>query len=224
MAGRSPRLVAAAAGIVAAAALVAGCGAVSELIQLEQRIERQGYEVTSTFHDDFGTARNEVQVVASSGRGEPPPEGNEEIAGIVWETYPRRFDRVAVRLDGNEVLFSRSQLQERFGPRAARLDEREFSDDLEEGIRSVAIGATVVLGIGLLAIVATVLLLRRRRNRNPPPPPPPQAGYGAGAAWYPPPPPPGPPPGWHAPPPPPPAPPPPPPPAGYPPPPSGPIR
>jgi hypothetical protein len=206
-----------------------GCGAVSELIQLEERIERAGYEVDSTFHDDFGTSTNEVQVEASTGRGQEPPDGNDEIAGIVWETYPRQFDVVFVDLDGNGQRYSRADLQEQFGVRDERLDERAFGDDIQEGIRSVAIAAAVVVGIGLVAIVTTVVLLRRRRSQNPPPPP----GYSTGG-WYPPPPPPGPPPGWQpppgAPPPPPSAPPPPPPapqapsPPDYPPPPPGPIR
>jgi hypothetical protein len=227
--GRPPRLVArvaAGSAIALAGVLGAGCSAVSELIQLEERIERAGYEVESTFHDDFGTSTNEVQVEANTGRGQDPPEGNDEIAGIVWETYPRRFDRVFVRLDGTDQLYSRAQLQEQFGVRDARLDEREFGDDIQEGIRSVAIGAAVVIGIGLVAIVVTVVMLRRRRSKNPPPPPGFGSGYGPGhgsPGWYPPPPPPGPPPGWQ-PPPPPPSPSPPPPPSGYPPPPPGPIR
>jgi hypothetical protein len=223
MGGRPARLVALL--LTGALALVVGCGAVSALIDLEERIERRGYEVSNTFHEDFGRGRNEVQIEASVGSGTQPPDGNLEIAGVVWNTYPRRFDRVVVTLDDQVGSFSRGDLQEDFGPRDARLDEREFSDDLEEGIRTVAIVAGVVLAVGIAAIITTVVVLRRRRDRRPPPPPP---GYGAGPApgWFPPPPPPGPPPGWQPPPPagyPPPPPPGPPPAAPPPPPPPGPI-
>jgi hypothetical protein len=195
---RSARLVA----IALAAAAVVGTGACStidELIQLEERIERRGYDVSSTFHDDFGSNRNEVEVIAEQRRGRPGPAGQEEIAGIVWETYPRRFDTVVVDLDDDAVRFTRGDLQEDFGPRPARLDEREFGDDVRSGIRGVAIGAAIALGFGLVAIITTVVVLRRRNRRDPPSAPPPPIGYGPGG-WRPPPPPPTPPPGWSAPP------------------------
>jgi hypothetical protein len=196
------------AGLVALALVVGpvatGCGAVTELVQLGERIERQGYRSVETFHDDFATATNEVQVQASVGRGLEPPEGNEEIAGIVWQTYPRRFDTVRVDLAGEVEQFSREDLQTLFGPRDERLDEREFSDDVQGGLRTFGfvVLAVLVVGGGLL----TWLLVRRsRRKRNQPPPwgygPPP--GYGPPGGWRPPPPS-GPPPGWTPPPPPPP--------------------
>lgn len=195
MARRPARLVAGTALLLVAAGAAAGCSSINELLQLEERIERRGYSVSSTFHDDFGAGRDEVQIEASRNRGQAPPDGTEEIAGIVWDTYPRRFDTVAVRLDDDARTFSRGDLQERFGLRAERLDEREFSDDVRSGIRGVAIGAAVAVGLGIVAIVVTIVLLRRNRRRHPPPPPPPPPpGYGTG--WYPPPPPPGPPPGY----------------------------
>jgi hypothetical protein len=205
---RRPARLVAAVGVLAGAALVAGCGAVTELLELEERIERQGYDVDGVFHDDFGQGRNEVQIDAATGRGLPPPEGAEEIAGIVWETYPRRFDRVVVTLDGQDEVFPRSTLQEAFGPRPTRLDEREFQDDIEEGFRRVALGFAIGLAVVAIGIVVLVVVLRRRRRNAPPPPPPPPYGPGPGSGWYPPPPPPGPPPGWAPPPPPPPPPPP----------------
>lgn len=181
----------------------AGCGAVTELIQLEERIERQGYDVTGVFHDDFGTGRNEVQVDASTGRGVAPPRGNEEIAGIVWDSYPRRFDRVSVTLDGVDIVFTRSQLQERFGARDATLDEKEFQDEIEAGIRTAFIAGAIALLV-IVAVIITVVVLVRRRRRNLPPPtgPPfqPYQPYPYGGA-QPPPPPAGPPPGWYPPPP-----------------------
>jgi len=206
MARRSARLVAALA-VGASTHLAGGCGAVGELLQLQERIEREGYRNVSTFHEDFGSSANEVQVDASTGRGEPPPAGNEEIAGVVWRTYPRRFDRVVVTLDDRGEVFTRTDLEATFGPRAEQLDEREFSDDLREGIRGVAIGALIFLGLGVAAIITTVVLLRRRRRRNPPAPPAGYGGYGGYGpggygppggppGWQPPPPPPGPPPGW----------------------------
>lgn len=204
MGGRSARLVARAVVGLAAIAGAVGLGACSgldELNQLQERIEREGYDVSSTFHDDFGSDDNEVEIIAERGRGEIGRDGQLEIAGVVWETYPRRFSSVVVELDDDAVRFSRSTLQERFGPRAEQLDERDFGDDVRSGMRGVATGMAIAVGVGLLAIIVTVVLLRRRRKRNPPPPPPPSP-YG----WQPmpaPPPPSAPPPGWSPPPPPP---------------------
>jgi hypothetical protein len=197
------------AGLVALALLgalaVAGCSAVTELVELGERIERRGYRNVETFHDDFATATNEVQVQASVGRGQEPPDGNDEIAGIVWETYPRRFDSVRVELGGEVVQYSREDLQTVFGPRDERLDEREFSDDVQGGIRTVGIVALAVLAVGG-GLLTWFLVRRSRRKRNQPPPwgyGPPPGGYGPPGGWRPPPPP-GPPPGWNPPPPPPP--------------------
>lgn len=203
MGRRPPRLVAAKAGLVAAVAVVglagSGCAGLGELNQLQDRIERDGYDVSSVFHEDFGSDENQVEVVAERGRGETGLDGQLEIAGVVWETYPRTFDHVLVELDDDSVRFSRGTLQERFGTRAERLDEQEFSDDIRSGMRGAAIGLAVALAIGVSAVVVAVVLVRRRRRRNPPPPPPPPPyGYG----WRPPPPPPpsAPPPGWAPPP------------------------
>ena len=195
MVGRPARLVAAAVAVVILAG--AGCSTVNELLQLAERIERRGYDSVSTFHEDFGTGRNEVQVDALSGRGLEPPEGLDEIAEIVWETYPRRFDSIAVTLDGQSELYGRSELQERFGVRAERLDEEEFGDEVTGTIRGVAIGAAVFLVFVVVLVVVIIVLVRRRRQRRPPPPPNPYGGYGP-PAWRPSPPPPpaAPPPGW----------------------------
>lgn len=194
MARRPARLVALAAALVALAVGATACSSISELLELQERIEREGYRVGDVFHDDFGGSRNEVQVDASTGRGLEPPEGQEEIAGIVWETYPRRFDSVSVTLDDDVATFSRGQLQERFGQRAARLDEREFSDDVSGAIRGAAIAGSIGLVVIVAATIAIVVAVRRRRGRRGPPPPP--TAHPPGAGWAPPPPPPGPPPGW----------------------------
>ena len=69
------------AGLVAALAAVAltlfagGCGAITELVRLQQRVEDAGYSVDGIFHDDFSGGASEVQIDASSGDdGQPPPD------------------------------------------------------------------------------------------------------------------------------------------------------
>lgn len=223
MARRPARLVRRAWLALACAGLVVvgGCGAVTELIRLQQRIEDAGYRVESVFHEDFGRSANEVQIEARSGsRGQEPPAGQEDIAEIVWTTYPRRFDVVRVELDNDITVFSRAELQERFGVRDASLDARDFGDDIEGGVRAVAWYGLVVLVAGAIAIVTTLVRLHGRRTAYPSGSVGgwggggsyPGAGSGAGPGWpdqsgstggtpawspgAPPPPPSGPPPGW----------------------------
>lgn len=214
MARRPTRLVVALLGFLAVVVGASACSTIDELFQLEERIEREGYRVTNVFHEDFGTGRNEVQIEADSHRGLDGTAGVEEIAEVVWTTYPRRFDTLAITLDGDQDVLTRGELQERFGPRAARLDEREFSDDVTGAIRTAAIAAAIGLVVVAIAIVLIVRAVRKRRRNRPPGPPPygPYGGYGPGVpplppgqGWGPPtgaPPPPPPGPGWSAPPPP----------------------
>jgi len=202
------------AGLVAAVAALAltlfagGCGAITELVRLQQRVEDAGYSVDGIFHDDFSGGASEVQIDASSGDdGQPPPDGQEEIAEIVWTTYPRRFDTVFIELDGDQVRFTRGDLQEQFGPRPESLDEHDFGDDVATGVRAAAWYGVVVLVLGAVAIVTTLVVLRRRRRAQPDPGPGPAGWPGSGSwdpapgsvAWAPPAPPAppaGPPPGW----------------------------
>ena len=172
-----------------AAALVvlavgAGCSAVTELLQLSSRIERAGYTGVEVFHNFGSGSSSEVTVDASVGRGEPPPAGQQEIAEIVWTTYPRRFDLLTVTLGGDLASFERSELTALFGPRDPSLDEREFSDDVTSGIRT----ASIVFGLfALVAVVVVVVLVRRSRRRRaqqwPGMPPSAPAGYATYGRW-----------------------------------------
>ena len=136
---------------------------VTELLQLTTRIQRAGYSNVEVFHNFGSGVSSEVTVDAGVGRGEPPPEGQEEIAEIVWTTYPRRFDLLTVTLAGDLESFERSELTALFGERDPTLDEREFSDDLTSGIRTAAIVGGLV---ALVAVVVVVVLVRRSRRRR----------------------------------------------------------
>jgi hypothetical protein len=158
-----PRPRALVAAVLVVLAIGAGCSAVTELLQLTSRISRAGYSGVEVFHNFGSGSSSEVSVDASVGRGEPPPAGQQEIAEIVWTTYPRRFDLLTVTLGGDFDSFERSELTALFGPREPSLDEREFSDDLTSGIRTAA----VVFGLfALVTVVVVVVLVRRSRRRR----------------------------------------------------------
>ena len=144
--------------------------------------------------------------------------GRDRRGGVGHLSPPLRHG--AGRLDGESTTFTRGSCRSSSGPGRRALDEREFSDDVNRAVRTLAYVAVVGLVVTAVAAVVIVLALRRRRKRRPPqlPPPPgmPRQGWGA------PPPPSAPPPGWSPPSPPSPPPPPPPPPVASYPPPSGP--
>lgn len=188
------------AGLVALAVLLvlgaAGCGALTDLVDLQLRIQAAGYDVGSVFHDDFTDGSNDVQIEARARAGPDGSEGQRFIAELVWDSYPRRFEAVDVRLDGDLRRFDRAELQESFGARAPELDERTFADEVTRG---VLVGMGVGAAVTVVAVVLIIVLVRRSRRRKaqrfalagpppgaPMPPPVPYYGVPAPPPWLPP--------------------------------------
>ncbi len=81
---------------------------------------RRATEVDSVFHDDFSSGTSEVQVDGRIGPAAAPPRrARKRSPASCGQTYPRRFDTVSVELDGDDVRFTRGDLQELFGARPA---------------------------------------------------------------------------------------------------------
>jgi hypothetical protein len=171
------------------AVALGGCAILRDITELNGRIERAGYTDVSTNHSTVNgltTITITANTVASR-RAES--EDVEEIAKIVWETYPRDFDRLQIELNGRQAdELTRDDLEAALGPRPAQL----VRDD-----NTLMIVLIVVLSVFLVliaAIVLIVILLVRRQSRRarqmrpnapypgpappgwPPPPPP---GYSA---------------------------------------------
>jgi hypothetical protein len=164
-------------GVLAAVVLalaLGGCGTVRSTIDVYRTMRDSGYQNINVRFNANNSS--DTIVVRASGGPSEDPEG--KAAQIVWERFRFKFDQVDVRINGRErQLFSRSELQARFGPRPAGMD-RDLTKDVFRTIGIVAAVAVVFMGAVALVIVLAIRSSRRRRPPAPPLPP----------GWYPPPP------------------------------------
>lgn len=142
--------------------LCTGCAGPSELSQLDARIRQTGVEQVATRHTESdGTSRLRVEAGLTDQRADPAPVA-QNIAKVVWDTYPRRVDELEIILNGRVAdRANRAELIERLGERNPQLEENTGGGGLD-GWLLVLLAVPVVLLLGGLA----GLLLRSRRGRN----------------------------------------------------------
>jgi hypothetical protein len=182
---------------VALAVLLPGCSAVRGIVDTERALQAAGYDDASVGYDTDSGETVSVEWTPNDPSLEGMQTESHDIARIIWQVAPIRFD--AVEVDANDADFTarytHEELASEYGPRPARLD-RSVSELLN--VRGFVIGGLIVLFVGLLLIaLIVVLIVRSVRKRRAEPrwqPPPPPGQWGA-------PPPPGPPGQWGAPPP-----------------------
>lgn len=196
MSGRWRRLIAMVS-ILAGAALLAGCGAVSSLLDTDNGLRNAGFQSVSV--KPSGNDLNASVTVSAI----PTRSDVEEVASVVWRDFHERFDNLNVTVHGQgqtlHQTLSFDQVQQLFGARNPAWNRHTLESD------TARLGLLVLIGLGAAAavVVAIVLIVaRRNRRRGPPPwPPGPYPGYsgpppGAGQAggypgsppYYPPPP------------------------------------
>ena len=159
--------------VIALAALVVfvpSCGTVRSTIDVLRTMRSDGYHNINVRFDS-SNGFDTVVVRASGGPSEDPVG---RAAEIVWTTFKFKFDQIDVSVNGDRHLFSRSELQERFGPRPSGLD-KDLAKDVFRTIGIVAAIGVVFVGIVVLIIV---LVVRNSRRKRPPPPPGWYGGYG----------------------------------------------
>ena len=154
---------------------VSGCGTLSALTEIEDALEEDGFFDVS-LNLDVVNGVDTAEVTATSHRTLDDVEAIERAAEIVWREFDRRVDAVEVDVGAAADAFGRDELERRFGPRPAGLDDESLGDD----VRRIGIGVVIALAVGGLlcaglVILIVVLLVRSRRKRGPPPYPP---GYG----------------------------------------------
>src|SRR4051794_15871001 len=193
------------AALAVVAMLVAGvsCGTVRSTVATLRALDDAGYDnINVRLNSDSGF---DTVVVRASGGPSEDPVG--KAAGIVWTTFKLHLDQVDVNIGGQRQLFTRGDLEERFGPRPAGYD-KSLARDVARTFAIVGVAVLVVAGI---VVVIVVWAVRRGRRKRPPPPPggwytgyppppgqqpqqwppPPHPGQAQPPQWPPPPPPPG---------------------------------
>jgi len=173
---------------LAALVLVAsGCSLLRGAVSTIRALDRAGFGAADI---QPGTGTDSWQVTVEKKDAEDLDAAAADAAAVVWRELPLRIARLEVRCGngfGGKGTFSadRAELERRFGPRPATLDEGIQDGD----VRTIAVvlAGLIVLGVVVLVgiVVLVVLLIRRSRKRNPPPGPwgtqPPPPGYGPSA-------------------------------------------
>ncbi len=136
--------------------LASGCASLTDVKDLGARVDEAGYTSVSVHHhshEGFDT----LTVVAGGG----PEEDNngEDIARIVWDTYPADVDELRLELNGKRYKADTARLEELFGPRRIRPDDSSGNAVLES-----VIGVAVFLL--LIAGVVAIFVARRRKRRR----------------------------------------------------------
>ncbi|WP_447003325.1 hypothetical protein ACRAKI_27095 [Saccharothrix isguenensis] len=132
--------------------LAAGCVSLGELVNLQSRIQEDGYTRVSAHHTTGGVDRLTVSATTTAA-----DDDGERIARIVWDTYPAEVDELVVTVNGRTNSATYEQLEEAFGPRGTHPEGPGGS-----------VGSWVA-GIGFLMLfligaVITVLVVRSRRR------------------------------------------------------------
>lgn len=166
--------------VVVGLLLLAGCTTIRGLIDTENALKRAGFTGVDV-NFDSANGFDQVKVAAHPRSTESDPQVEaEEVARVVWTSFPLRFDLVRVELLGTEgsspTTFTYGEMQEIFGPRPPALDEKELGDDVVRAGVGVAIvlvvGGLLFLAAVVLAVVLGVRASRKRASVTPPPWPP----------------------------------------------------
>ena len=157
--------------------LVAGCSFASGMIRTLSALSDAGIH-----NPDISGGSNRVTLTYDSNAGASGVRHEQDRAAeVIWDNFPLRFSELTVIArtpttgSADEQTYSRSDLEEEFGPRPPGLDNT--TGDVEEAARSTVrnvvigliIGGTVLLALVVLVIVLVVRAARRRPAAPAPP-------------------------------------------------------
>lgn len=139
--------------------VVGGCGSVGVATDTSKRMEYEGYTAVYVQLE----AGEQADVVTIRTRGNPKLSDEEAVESLqttMWNSLPRRFDTLDIRVGREHRETSYQQLLQRFGPRDGALDERQIGIDVSTVLITVSIVAGLVMA--LLGILAITLSRRRK--------------------------------------------------------------
>ena len=159
--------------LVLLCATLVGCAAIADLANLQIKIEDAGYTNVSLYH----RSNNGTDLLEITASGSDP----DQIAEIVWDTYPEHVDQVAITLGGTQQVYSEADLSEAFGERQVTVKPDDETDVMKSIVTWLIVAAVVFLLLVIGVIILVVVLVRRSRRRKAqqPPyyPPPPPSGW-----------------------------------------------
>ena len=158
--------------LIASTLLLGACSAARSGVDTQLALRNAGFvNPRVTFSAQATTGRHaSATAIVTASRG---PEGAiDRAAQIIWTKFRLRLDAVQVKVGSQQAFFTRTDLEERFGPRPAGADQDPTGDVLK-GLVIVGIVGLVVVAAAVVIIVAVVRGNRRRRAV-------PAGGYGYG--------------------------------------------
>ncbi len=142
------------------AATLVGCGVISDMADLQVRLKDAGYTSVSTDHGSVnGSDRLEVRAASSD-----PGHSTDQIAEIVWDSYPQHLDQVSVTLNGTYEVYSEDDLSKAFGDRQVTEKPDDDADTMRTIVTWLIVGAVVFLLFLVGMIILIVFLVRRSRR------------------------------------------------------------
>ena len=144
-------------------AALAGCGAIADLASLQTALQDAGYTNVSLYH----RSNNGTDVLEISASGPDP----DQIAEIVWDTYPEHVDQVAITLSGTQTVYTEAELRDTFGDRAVTEKPDDDTDVMKSIVTWLIVGAVVFLLLIVGVIILVVVLVRRSNRRKAQQPP-----------------------------------------------------
>lgn len=152
---------AALAGMLICVLALVGCSSLVALSELQSDLQSAGYESQNINHNVMN-GHSTLLINAAMPHGVPSEDDANQIAEIVWTTYPAEVDELVITINGQQLMdASAADLKERFGERPASLKAPDG-------------GGTNVLLIVVILVVAALfaglVVLLWRRGRRPPPP------------------------------------------------------
>ncbi|MGI5506514.1 hypothetical protein [Lentzea sp. CA-135723] len=147
-------------------AALAGCGVLGDIADLQTRLTDAGFSSVSTNH----SSTNGVDRVDVSATAQDETKVPDDVAEIVWDTYPRHVDELSVSVNGIYGNYTEDELRATFGERGVT---EKADDDADVGrtiVTWLIVAAVVFVLFVIGVIVLIVFLVRRTRRRRMPPP------------------------------------------------------
>lgn len=158
--------------------VLAGCSALTNLIELGDDIEDAGYRSVSCQSNTMN-GYTVLEISARTTGDEATEEDGDRIAEVVWTKYDGTFDELLVTVNGATALDATpDELTDKFGERPS---------DVVSGVEGSDPTMIIVVTVVVAALLAGLCVLVWWRGRKPPPPVAPPPGYPYPPNVYPPP-------------------------------------
>jgi len=139
---------------------VAGCGSSDVANELATRLQYEGYHNLSVKLASNQPAGDVVVVRARGNVALSDEEAIESLQNVIWNSLPRRFDLLDIRVGSVQRQASYQQLSQRFGPRDRALDEHGIGTDTSTVVIAISVGT----GMLMLLVASAALTMHRRRR------------------------------------------------------------